>query len=86
MNSTPDIRLTPVDESIFKTISAGKFASREVYRLRLWAEHAQLVSGFDELICLDQLSLRRSIIKPCGTDHAAAFPRTWDVLRRSRFG
>jgi SNF2 family DNA or RNA helicase len=56
MNSTPDIRLTPVDESIFKTISAGKFASREVYRLRLWAEHARLVSGFDELICLDQLS------------------------------
>ncbi len=56
MNPTPDIRLTPVDESIFKTISAGKFASREVYRLRLWAEYAQLVSGFDELICLDQLS------------------------------
>lgn len=56
MNSTPDIRLTPVDESIFKTISAGKFASREVYRLRLWAEYARLVSGFDELICLDQLS------------------------------
>lgn len=56
MNSTPDIRLTPVDESIFKTISAGKFASRELYRLRLWAEYAQLVSGFDELICLDQLS------------------------------
>ena len=56
MNSTPDIRLTPVDESIFKTISAGKFASREVYRLRLWAEYAQLVTGFDELICLDQLS------------------------------
>ena len=55
MNSTPDIRLTPVDESIFKTISAGKFASRDVYRLRLWAEYAQLVSGFDELICLDQL-------------------------------
>jgi SNF2 family DNA or RNA helicase len=56
MNSTPDIQLTPVDESIFKTISAGKFASRELYRLRLWAEYAQLVSGFDELICLDQLS------------------------------
>lgn len=56
MNSTPDIRLAPVDESIFRTISAGKFASREVYRLRLWAEYAQLVSGFDELICLDQLS------------------------------
>src|SRR6266540_5736061 len=56
MNSTPDIQLTPIDESIFKTISAGKFASRELYRLRLWAEYARLVSGFDELICLDQLS------------------------------
>jgi SNF2 family DNA or RNA helicase len=56
MNSTPDVQLTPVDESIFKAIGAGKFASRETYRLRLWAEYAQLVSGFDELICLDQLS------------------------------
>jgi len=55
MNSAPDIQLTPIDESIFKTISEGKFASREVYRLRLWAEYARLVSGFDELICLDQL-------------------------------
>ena len=55
MNPAPDIRLAPVDESIFKTIGAAKFASRELYRLRLWAEYAQLVSGFDELICLDQL-------------------------------
>ncbi|MEI6737444.1 MAG: SNF2-related protein [Pseudomonadota bacterium] len=55
MNATPDIRLTPVDESIFNAINAGKFASRELYRLRLWAEHAQLVSGFDEFICLEQL-------------------------------
>jgi SNF2 family DNA or RNA helicase len=52
----PDVRLSPVDESIFAAINAGKFASRELYRLRLWAEHAQLVSGFDELICLEQLS------------------------------
>jgi SNF2 family DNA or RNA helicase len=52
----PDVRLTPVDESVFKTINAGKFASRELYHLRLWAESAQLVSGFDELICLDQLN------------------------------
>jgi SNF2 family DNA or RNA helicase len=52
----PDLRLSPVDESIFAAINAGKFASYELYRLRLWAEHAQLVSGFDELICLEQLS------------------------------
>jgi len=53
---SPDLRLSPVDESIFAAINAGKHSSRELYRLRLWAEHAQLVSGFDELICLDQLS------------------------------
>ena len=52
----PDVRLTPVDESVFKAINAGKFASRELYHLRLWAESAQLVSGFDELICLDHLN------------------------------
>ncbi len=52
----PDLRLSPVDESIFSAINTGKFASRELYRLRLWAEHAQLVSGFDEFICLEQLS------------------------------
>ncbi|MCX6059556.1 MAG: SNF2-related protein [Chloroflexi bacterium] len=56
MNATPDIRLSPIDESIFNAINAGKFAGRELYHLRLWAEHAQLVSGFDELICLEQLS------------------------------
>lgn len=58
MNKTPipDLRLSPVDESIFAALNAGKHASRELYRLRLWAEHAQLVSGFDELICLEQLS------------------------------
>jgi SNF2 family DNA or RNA helicase len=56
MNSIPDVRLSPVDQSIFSTINAGKFSSREMYRLRLWAEYAQLVSGFDELISLEQLS------------------------------
>jgi SNF2 family DNA or RNA helicase len=51
----PDVQLTPVDAALFKAVSAGKFASRELYRLRLQAEYAQLVSGFDELICLDLL-------------------------------
>jgi SNF2 family DNA or RNA helicase len=50
-----DVQLTPVDAALFKAISAGQFASRELYRLRLQAEYAQLVSGFDELICLDLL-------------------------------
>jgi SNF2 family DNA or RNA helicase len=50
-----DIRLLPVDASLFKAISGGQFASRELYHLRLLAEHAVLVGGFDELICLDLL-------------------------------
>ena len=50
-----DVRLLPVDETLFKAISNGQFASRELYHLRLQAEFALLVSGFDELICLDQL-------------------------------
>ena len=51
----PDIKLQPVDGSLFKSISSGQFASREVYNLRLQAEYAHLVSGFDELICLSLL-------------------------------
>ena len=50
-----DIRLLPVDGSFFKSISSGKFATRELYNLRLQADHAQLVSGLDELVSLDQL-------------------------------
>jgi hypothetical protein len=47
-----DIRLQPVDGSLFKSISSGQFANRELYHLRLQAEHAQLASGFDELVSL----------------------------------
>jgi SNF2 family DNA or RNA helicase len=47
--------LLPVDGSLFKSICSGQFATRELYNLRLQAEHAQLVSGFDELVSLDQL-------------------------------
>ena len=50
-----DIELLPVAEGLLKSISDGKFASRELYQLRLLAEHALLVSGFDELICLNLL-------------------------------
>ena len=49
------IRLLPGAELLLKTVSEGRFASRDLYRLRLQAEHALLVSGFDELICLDLL-------------------------------
>src|SRR3990172_2664336 len=56
-NSVSDleIRLHPVPEALWKSLSRGQFASRELYRLRLQAEHALLVSGFDELVCLDLL-------------------------------
>jgi SNF2 family DNA or RNA helicase len=56
-NSIPDadIRLAAVDQNLFREVGKGKFASRELYRLRLQAEYALLVGGFDELICLDQL-------------------------------
>jgi SNF2 family DNA or RNA helicase len=50
-----DIRLLPVDEALFTGVSRGQFAGRELYRLRLLAEHAVLVGGFDELVCLDLL-------------------------------
>src|SRR3972149_11141093 len=56
-NSVSDleIRLHPVPEALWKSLSRGQLASRELYRLRLQAEHALLVSGFDELVCLDLL-------------------------------
>lgn len=50
-----DIRILPDAGSQLISVSEGRFASREMYRLRLLAEHALLVSGFDELICLDLL-------------------------------
>jgi SNF2 family DNA or RNA helicase len=50
-----DIRLVPIGESLLESVSRGRFASHELYRLRLQAEHALLVGGFDELICLEQL-------------------------------
>jgi SNF2 family DNA or RNA helicase len=51
----PEIRLQPVDGSVFDAVSKGQFATRELYQLRLLAEFAQLISGFDELVSLDQL-------------------------------
>ncbi|MGC1378185.1 MAG: SNF2-related protein [Anaerolineales bacterium] len=59
MPTTPfpptDIERRPVPPALIKNVSAGVFANRELYQLRLLAEHALLVSGFDELICLNLL-------------------------------
>src|SRR3990172_6405676 len=52
---TIEIELLPIPESLIKEVSNGVFASRELYNLRLLAEHALLVSRFDELICLNLL-------------------------------
>ncbi len=53
--STTDVELLPVPNALITSVSQGTFASREMYNLRLLAEHALLVSGFDELISLSQL-------------------------------
>jgi SNF2 family DNA or RNA helicase len=53
--SETNIRLLTGAESLLKNASEGHFASPELYRLRLQAEHTRLVSGFDELVCLDML-------------------------------
>ena len=50
-----DIDLLPISPALLKSFSDGEFVSRELYQLRLLAEHALLVSGFDELICLNLL-------------------------------
>jgi hypothetical protein len=50
-----DVHLRPIPEQQWQFLSQAKIASRELYRLRLQAEHAMLVSGFDELVCLDLL-------------------------------
>ena len=50
-----DIRLHSVPEQAWLPLLSHEFATPELYRLRLQAEHARLVGGFDELICLDQL-------------------------------
>jgi hypothetical protein len=47
--STTDVELLPVSHSLITSIREGAFASSELYNLRLLAEHALLVSGFDEL-------------------------------------
>lgn len=53
--SNVEVRLHPVPEGMWQSVVGGQFASRELYRLRLLAEYANLVSGFDVLVCLDLL-------------------------------
>ena len=54
-SSAREIRLLPGAERVLEAASAGTFASRESYELQLLAEKFLLLSGFDQLVCLDQL-------------------------------
>ena len=50
-----EVRMLPTDNPLLRPNVPGAFVPRELYSLRLQAEHAVLVAGFDELICLDTL-------------------------------
>ncbi len=49
------VRLLPPENFLPLPGTAAGFVSPELYQLRLQAEHAVLVAGFDELICLDAI-------------------------------
>lgn len=49
-----EARLLPYQNPLLQQGSVP-FVSRELYQLRIQAEHAVLVAGFDELICLENL-------------------------------
>jgi SNF2 family DNA or RNA helicase len=43
-------------EQVLEAVASGHFSSRPTYQLQLIAERLLLVTGFDELICLDDLN------------------------------
>jgi SNF2 family DNA or RNA helicase len=55
MRKLPEIRLHDGYERILAAVAHQQFASPDAYRLKLLGERLQLVSGFDELVCLDEL-------------------------------
>ena len=50
-----DVRLDPSAARVIQAAAAGRFADVLSYRLQLQAARLALVSGFDELVCLDML-------------------------------
>lgn len=50
-----EVRLLPGDNSLPRSDRTAFFATRDLYQLRILAEHAVLVAGFDELACLGML-------------------------------
>ena len=55
MKNLPEIRLHDGYQHILTAVAQQRYASPEAYRLQLLGERLQLVSGFDELVCLDEL-------------------------------
>ena len=49
------MRLLPGYDRVLENAASGQFSSAALYRLRLQAERAVLVAGFDELACLEVL-------------------------------
>jgi SNF2 family DNA or RNA helicase len=57
MSSLPSltVQVQPGAEAVLSAVAKGKLSTPDAYRLRLQAEHLLLVTGFDELVCLDNL-------------------------------
>jgi SNF2 family DNA or RNA helicase len=55
-NNDIEVRLISPGFTLLQPGAPVDFVSPDLYRLRLQAEHAVLVAGFDELICLDRLN------------------------------
>jgi SNF2 family DNA or RNA helicase len=54
--TSPTVTLQPGAEQVLTAVASGHFGSRQAYQLQLIAERLLLVTGFDELICLDALN------------------------------
>jgi SNF2 family DNA or RNA helicase len=50
-----EVRLAAPQSPLLRPGGSAAFVPPELYRLRLSAEHARLVAGFDEIICLEAL-------------------------------
>jgi SNF2 family DNA or RNA helicase len=53
---TYDVRLLPGADAVLDAAASGALTGPGPYRLQLQAERLNLVAGFDELICLDNLN------------------------------
>ena len=56
MQPSPIVTLQPGAETILTAVASNRFSSSQAYQLQIIAERLLLVTGFDELICLDALN------------------------------